>query len=64
MGEDWYVFALKEIDCRRRRLTPWQKSFVEKVRPRIVAGMYLAPEDERTLLVIQGKVTDVPRCLR
>lgn len=64
MDEYWHKFALKEIDARRAKLTPWEKQFIEDIRPRINVEMFLGAEDEKRLLEIHAKVTDIPRCLR
>jgi len=59
MGERWYGFALREIDVSRRRMTDWERGFIEDIRPRIKSGLFLSEKQEVALRRIHEKMTGI-----
>lgn len=58
-GEEWYKFALREIERSSRRMTEQQKNFIQSVKPRIELGMSLSEKQEKFLLSVHEKMTGV-----
>jgi len=56
---EWYKFALKEIDGSRKRLSAWDKDFLETIRPRVKMGMFLSDRQEESLTRIHMRMTDI-----
>ena len=65
MSEPWYQFCLKEIDQRinsgRKRLREKDREFLDSIRPKIAAGMFLSPGGEKWLRDIHARVTELSR---
>lgn len=61
MTEKWHKFALTEIERSHRRMTQWEKEFIESVKPRINLELSLSEGQEKTLLRIHEKMTDMAR---
>lgn len=64
MGERWYEFALAEIDKSSRRMSEWEKGFLDSVRQKIKVGFSLTEKQERAFLKIHEKMTGIGTCKR
>jgi hypothetical protein len=57
--EKWYDFALKEIERSSRRLTEFEKLFLLSIKKQLARGIGLSEKQEKVLIGIHGKMTDV-----
>jgi hypothetical protein len=62
--EDWYPFCLEEIDncvARGKRLLPKDVNFLKTARPAIEKKIGLSTAQEKWLLDIHNRVTEIGR---
>lgn len=60
----WYPFCLKEIDdavARGRRLNNWERDFLTTARERIERSLGLTDKQEKSLLDLRNKMTEMRR---
>lgn len=64
MAEYWQAFALDEIDRSERRLSLWDRDFLDSIREDILSRASLTRAQDDRLMRIYQRMTDVKRLKR
>lgn len=64
MAEYWQNFALDEIDRSSRRLSIWERPFIDSIRPAVKQRVPLSAKQDIKLMQIYQRLSDVTRLPR
>lgn len=64
MAQNWQHFALDEIERSTRRLSIWERPFVDSIRSIIKQGLTLSRNQDKRLMQIYQRMTDAKRLPR